>query len=118
MRTTTFCMSDRDELQLTVMIRALEAVAAYIADLDEAGFIADRLKIDAVAMNLLVTGEAANKLSEPLRAQIPAPWTEVVALRHRLAHDYFGMRIDRLWMTASESAPDLLKLVTAWLERR
>ena len=111
-------MFDRDELQLAVMVRALEAISAYIDGLNEDSFIANRMIIDAVAMNLLVAGEAANKLSPSLRSQVPAPWNEIVALRHRLAHEYFGMNISRLWMIASDSAPELLILVRAWLERR
>lgn len=112
-------MSDDDDLlQLTVMLRALASVAEYIEGLDEEAFIGRRLIIDGVAMNLLVVGEAASKLSPGLKAQVPARWREVISLRHRLAHDYFGMRTDRLWATARESAPELEQLVRTWLEAR
>ena len=69
-------------------------------------------------MNLLVVGEAANKLSEDLKAQVPAPWREIIALGHVPAHEDFGTRADRLWLTASESAPELLRMVESWLEAR
>lgn len=99
------------------MRRALTQVAAHIAGLDEDGFLGSRLVIDAVAMNLLVVGETSNKLSEGLKRQIPAPWREIVGLRHFLAHDYFGMRADKLWLTASVSAPELLGMVESWQAR-
>ena len=81
-------MSDPDdELHLAVMLRALDAIADYVTGLDEDAFIAKRVLIDAVAMNLIVVGESANRLSPTLKAQVPAPWSEIVGLRHRLAHE-------------------------------
>ena len=100
------------------MLRALDAIASYVAGMDEDAFSAQRVVVDAVAMNLIVIGEGANRLSPTLKAQVAAPWTEIVGLRHRLAHEYFGMRIDRLWTTASIKAPELRTLVGAWLEAR
>ena len=110
-------MSDDDELQLAVMLKALDAIADYIQGLDDNEFLASRMTVDAVAMNLLVVGECANRLSEALKGKVPAPWRQIVGLRHHLAHDYFGMSSDRLWRTASLSAPELRRLVLAWMER-
>ena len=107
-------MSERDELHLAAILRALDAIASYVKGLDEDGFISNRLIIDAVAMNLVVVGESAKKLSEPLRTHVPAPWDKIVGMRHRLAHEYFGMSIDRLWRAASVSAPELRRMVVEW----
>ena len=100
------------------MLRALDAVADYVRGLDLDSFTTQRVVVDAVAMNLIVVGESANKLSESLKSQVAAPWAQVVGLRHRLAHEYFGMNIDRLWVTASQRAPELRRQVADWLERR
>ena len=99
------------------MMRALDAVAEYVSGLNAEVFTTRRVIIDAVAMNLIVVGESASKLSDVLKSQVAAPWAQVVALRHRLAHEYFGMNIDRLWVIASERAPELRRQVAAWLER-
>ena len=110
-------MSDDDELQLAIMLKALDAIASYIQGLDDNAFLSNRMIVDAVALNLLVVGEAAHRLSEKLKAQVPAPWRQIVGLRHHIAHDYFGMSSDRLWRTASLSAPELRSSVLAWMER-
>lgn len=111
-------MSDDDELQLAVMTRALTQIAEYIDGLDEDAFLSRRVVVDAVAMNLLMVGEAANRLSSELMGQVPARWREIIALRHHLAHDYFGMRAERLWETASKSAPELERLLGVWMASR
>ncbi len=77
-----------------------------------------RVTVDAVAMNLIVVGEAANRLSPDLKAQVSAPWRRIVGLRHLLAHEYFGVNIERLWETASVNAPELRLIIHSWMERR
>ena len=96
------------------MLRALDTIANDVDGLDEDTFLSNRMIVDAVAMNPVVVGESGKQLSDSLRAQVPAPWDKIVGMRHRLAHEYFGMSVDRIWSAASVSAPELRRLVAEW----
>ena len=63
---------------------------------------------DAVIMELIVAGEWASRLSPDFRARHPEiDWTNIVNLRHRLAHDYFGTDLRIAWDTATVHVPTL-----------
>jgi hypothetical protein len=48
--------------------KAMDRIAAYIDGMDEAAFCASLIAYDAVLMNLIVIGEAANRLPREITA--------------------------------------------------
>lgn len=61
---------------------------------------------------LEIIGEAANRVSHERKAQFPQiPWNKIVGLRHKLVHDYTGIDFDVIWMTISQSVPELIELL-------
>jgi uncharacterized protein with HEPN domain len=61
--------------------------------------------------SLEVMGEAANKLPEHVRNRYPeVSWQEIIRMRNRLIHEYFGVDFDIVWQTIEE---DLAPLETA-----
>ncbi|HEY6340079.1 MAG TPA: HepT-like ribonuclease domain-containing protein [Bryobacteraceae bacterium] len=67
----------------------------------------------ALLHQLTVIGEAANRLSDELRAAHPSiPWPDIVSQRNRIVHGYFGLDWGLVWHSATRSVPDL----KAWAE--
>ncbi len=63
----------------------------------------------AVERQLLVIGEAANHLSPQFRSKHPEiSWPQLIALRNILAHEYGETLVNRVWLAATESVPELL----------
>jgi len=59
---------------------------------------------------LLIIGEAANHLSPRFRKKhSEIPWAVFIRFRNILAHEYGDSLINRVWLAASESSPELLK---------
>lgn len=98
------------------MREALRRIALYIAGYDEDAFLQDQRTIDAVALNILVVGECANRLTAEGKIALPAPWERIVAFRHRIAHGYASVSVFALWDVAIGGAPALAAQIDA-LER-
>ncbi|WP_157463567.1 HepT-like ribonuclease domain-containing protein [Deinococcus pimensis] len=101
------------------MVAALERVARFTADLDEAAFHASELVQDAVLLNLLRVGESVSYLPDELRLLHPeVPWERLRQVRHLVAHDYFGLDLSLVWTTVREELPPVTAALREVAERR
>jgi len=107
-------MRPDDRVRVLHMIEAAEAVDAFTSGRQRTDLDTDQMLVFAVARAIEVFGEAASKVSQELRASMPAmPWADIVAMRNRLVHAYFDIDHDILWNTATEDVPALLPLIRA-----
>ena len=66
----------------------------------------------AVAHALVLTGEAAGKLSMELRERYPdVPWRQIVALRNIVVHEYDRIDLDVVWDVVEREVPRLAERV-------
>lgn len=97
------------------MQRACDKVAHYIADGREA-FMVDERTQDAVIRNIEIIGEASKQLSPEIKAKAPEePWRRIGGMRDKLIHQYFGVKLDRVWETALTVLPPFRETVTRLL---
>ncbi len=58
--------------------------------------------------HIQIIGEAANGISPDFQETHPAiPWKDIIAMRHLLVHQYFGIDRDEVWNTAKHDLPRL-----------
>jgi uncharacterized protein with HEPN domain len=70
----------------------------------------------ALLHHLTVIGEASNRLPEDLRRRYPqVAWNEIIAVRNRIVHVYFGLDWKVLWATTADDIPLLQQVVTEML---
>ena len=73
-------------------------------DLDE-----NRMLQLAVIKDLEIIGEAANNISVDTKTAYPdIPWRQMIGMRNRLVHAYFGVNVAVVWQTVQENLPTLL----------
>ena len=89
------------------MREAIRRIRLYTTGLTAETFLETQMTIDAVALNLLVIGECANRLPPSVKLRSTQPWTKMVALRHRIAHGYTSVDPDILWNVAQDNLPEL-----------
>ena len=94
------------------MLKAASEIEAFIEGQSRETFLADRRTQQAVAMNLLIIGEAAAKImdSDPelVRTHPEVPWRNMRGMRNRMAHGYFETNYGLVWETASTEIPRLV----------
>jgi len=58
----------------------------------------DRQLVLALVKDIEIIGEAAYRVSQTARDQLPdIPWDDIIGMRHRLVHAYFDINLDILW---------------------
>jgi uncharacterized protein with HEPN domain len=112
-------MSARPTSQLLdERLAAIARVERYVAGLDRSTFRADEKTADAVVRNLEVLGEAAARLPAGVRAGAPEiPWRQIVGLRNRVVHEYFGVDLEIVWEIVSRDLPELRPQLAALRKR-
>jgi uncharacterized protein with HEPN domain len=102
----------RDEATLLDIAQAARRIAAFVRDVDEAGFTANTEKHWAVVAQLLVIGEAVTRLSEEFKSAHPEiEWAKIVGMRNRLIHGYEKILWGVVWRTATQAVPRLLEQI-------
>ena len=95
-------------LYLDDIIEAVQRIEEYSAYPDYNSFKQDRKAVDAIVRNFEIMVEAVNKIPLSLRNKYPdIPWTEMMGMRNKLAHEYFGVDAQILWKTIKENLPQL-----------
>jgi uncharacterized protein with HEPN domain len=101
---------DRRELAyLWDMQNAAKEISELVDGVKFHKFEKDKFMRYAAERLLLIIGEAANHLSPQFRKRHPEiSWEVFVRFRNILAHEYGDSLITRVWLAATESAPELL----------
>ena len=88
-------MKDRQRLQ--DILDAIEAIELYSVDtFDE--FVADSKTQDAILFNLIIIGEAANRISEDFQEEyFTVPWSAMIGTRNVIVHGYDQVKLQIVW---------------------
>jgi len=87
---------------------AVDRIQQYTKGMSFDAFSKDQKSVDAVARNLEIIGEAANRLPEDFKNCHPdIEWHKVVGLRHRIIHEYFGIDLAIVWQILQKDLPAL-----------
>ena len=94
------------------MIESAEKISERIGT-NEDTFLKEEMLQVWVIHHLTRIGEAARAVSPQLRTDNPeVPWSEIVALRNVLVHEYFGLNLAQIWVMATRDVPALNQQIT------
>lgn len=97
-----------DPAWLMDMATAAQRIARFIRGIDHDAFLANDEKQSAVFGQLVILGEAANRLSPDFRnAHSDMPWGRIIGMRNRIVHGYDEIDWDIVWRVAADELPKL-----------
>jgi len=101
-------MAHVDIVYIRHILDALERIAEYIQGVEETEFYRNNLLQDGVIRQLEIIGEATKQISQDTRAENEhIPWKDIAGMRDKLIHEYFGVDVEQVWLTAKQDAPVL-----------
>ena len=107
-------MSDRLALHLERLLESATQARTYLQRITRDEFLADRRTQQAVVLNLMVIGEAVNRLHDDddadFLARHPAlPRGAMRGMRNRIGHGYFDIDMAIAWETVPRDLPLLFE---------
>ncbi len=111
-------MKRDDSVYLQHILDATAKIEAYVQAVDEEAFHQNTLVQDGVIRQIEIIGEATKRLSAGLQSKYThIPWQDIAGMRDKLIHDYLGVDIGQVWLTAKNDIPVLKAEVTKILKK-
>lgn len=89
-------MKDTPQL-LSDMLQAIASIESYFVPTYE-DFLADEKTQDAIMYNLIIMGEAANRIPLEFQEKHPEiPWSAIIGTRNVIVHGYDQVKLQIVW---------------------
>lgn len=97
----------KDEKRLRDILSAIETIESYSVS-SYAEFVSDEKTQEAILYNLIVIGEAANRVSDKFQEKFHLiPWSSMIGTRNIIVHGYDQVKLQIIWEILQQ---DLAKL--------
>ncbi|MBI3032063.1 DUF86 domain-containing protein [Candidatus Woesearchaeota archaeon] len=107
-------MKKDDLVFLGHMLELIDKVESFSEGLSRQDFDKDELRQYAIVRAIEIIGEAAKNLSSSFTSQHSSiPWKDIIGMRDKLIHHYFGVDLKAVWDTMNNDLPDLKKKLLA-----
>jgi uncharacterized protein with HEPN domain len=99
------------------MLEASAKALQFVRDIDFQAFSKNEEKVFAVIRALEIIGEAAKNIPKSIRGRYQEiPWEDIIGMRNKVIHGYFGVDIEVIWKTVQEDLPLLQATLTRIFE--
>lgn len=97
------------EPALLDMLNAARAAVSFAAGVTFEQLMADEMRQAAILFKLTVLGEAAKRISQPVRDGLPGiPWRSAAGVRDKLVHEYHRIALKTVWGIVQDDLPPLI----------
>lgn len=109
--------AERVDVYLDHIVEAIDRAVSYLASLRTPDELrATPLVQDAVIRNIVIIGEAANRIQSADPAFVERhpglPWVEMRGMRNKVVHEYFAVDWAVVWRTVKGDLPRLRRQIT------
>ena len=99
------------------MLENAEKALSFVEGMDYDDFEKDDKAVYAVIRAFEIIREAARQIPEYVQdANAEIPWREIIGMRNKLTHEYFGVNTKVVWRTVYEDLPVIIPLLKTLLK--
>ena len=97
-----------NKIYLKHICDSISWIEKYTENIEIEKILSEHLIQDGVIRQLEIIEEASNKLSEEFKNHnSEIPWKDIIGMRNKLIHGYFGVDIESVWDTINKDIPEL-----------
>ncbi len=97
-----------DNGRLQDVLDSIKRIRTYTHEVQAGEFEQDVMRQDAVIRQLEIIGEASRSISVEFQERHPEiPWSDMIGMRNKIAHDYSDVDIAVIWDTVRDDIPQL-----------
>ncbi len=105
------------KLYLQDIVDSMLAIEQYTQKISEKDFYSDLQVQDAVIRRLEIIGEAVKNLDDDFKTKHhEIEWKQIAGMRDIIAHEYFGVKLERVWDVVKQDIPVLKQKILKVLE--
>ena len=110
-------MQRDDSVYLKHIRDAILKIEDYTKRISASSFKEDTLIQDGVIRQIEIIGEATKRISHEIRKDSKdVPWDDIAGMCDKLIHGYFGVDIEKVWLTVQNDIPVLKKQISGILK--
>lgn len=92
------------------ILKAINSIFEYTKNVTYEEFVKDKMRAEAIILNIAIIGESAGRLSKETQQKYPEiPFPAIVSMRNRLIHGYYEIDYYRVWLVIKDDLPILKK---------
>ncbi len=112
-------MSKRNlKVYLIDIAESIQQIELYLDGINEGDFYEDDEKQDAVLRRLEIIGEAVKQIPHSIRDKYQQiPWRNIAGMRDIIIHQYFGVSLNRVWITIQKDLPELKATILTIIQK-
>lgn len=85
------------------ILESIKRIEEYTQNITEENFYKNVPIQDAVIRRFEIIGEAVKHIPQSLKSKYPdIPWKKITGTRDIFIHEYFGVKLERVWKTIKE----------------
>lgn len=105
-----------DKERLQDILQAIQEIEVYKVQ-GRSSFEKNKLIQSGILYQLIIIGEATGDIDKNLREQYAnIPWKNIIGMRDILAHQYFKIDLNIVWLTIDKKLPELKINIQAMLK--
>lgn len=97
--------------RLEHIIEAINKIEKYCKDQDFKSFCENDMLNNAVLHQFLIMGEAIINIDKDILDKYKYPWHLPRSFRNFIAHEYFGINLEKVWNTVNIEIPLLKEVI-------
>ena len=91
---------------------SISKILKYVDGISQDEFNQNSMIHDAVIRQIEIIGEASKNVPESFKNSYQTvPWKQMISMRNKVIHEYFGVRLNIVWEAVQNEIPPLKNVI-------